>query len=462
MYSWETLGVSNADAALKGQDSMRLLATLLSLFLLTAGSLEAAAADHPIEGTKIVLTRSSSGKEKLVFVSSDSALMAPASLSADDPTLTGVSIDLFSGLDGASTLLTIPNAAAAAPAIWKQTGPDYRFVNGGAPDVVSGAKALLFKDGKKLKLIAKELPLPLSGRNTFVTIRITMGDTRYCARFNPANIKKDYAGRFIGRKAPAANVDDCTDFGMGIAEGPILPTNTEPCPAIQDGTLSFLGNNVRIRVSPDAATQNGPLVFAWHGLGSNPDAAIAHLLGPDSQLQQILDMGGMVAAPFGHGNLTEFTAADFEVADEIVACARQQVGIDPFQIHSVGFSAGGLQTTYMGTNRSNYIASIVGWSGGFSGPDQNPDNRVPSLMSHGGPGDFVYIPFDQLMEAYLDLIVGEGHFAIMCRHGLGHSVPSAIRERTLPFFLDHPFATVPSPYEGGLPVDFPAYCTASS
>ncbi len=442
---------------------MRLIAPLLGLLLLTTGALEATAADQPIEGTKIVLTRTSSGKEKLVFVSTDPSIAAPADLSADDPTLTGVSIDLFSGLDGASTVLSIPNAAAAAPAVWKDTFPKYRFVNGGAPDVVSGVKVLLLQDGKRLKLIAKEIPLPLSGRNSFVTIRITMGDTRYCARFNPSDVRKDYAGKFIGKKAPAANVEDCSDFGMGIIDGPTLPTNTEPCPTIQDGTISFLGNDVRIRMAPDAALQDGPLVFAWHGLGSSPNGAIAHLLGPDNMLQQILDMGGMVAAPFGHGGLTEFTQADFDVTDEILACALQQVGIDPFQIHSVGFSAGGLQTTVMGDSRSNYIASIVGWSGGFRGPvQQNPGNLIPSLLSHGGVGDFVFIPFNELMETYYSEVVAEGRFAILCRHGLGHSVPVAIRELTLPFFLDHPFGTVPSPYEGGLPAEFPGYCAASN
>ncbi|MDG2307046.1 MAG: hypothetical protein P8R42_20840 [Candidatus Binatia bacterium] len=441
---------------------MRKFTTLLSLTLLLAGSVEAIAADQPIEGTKIVLSRTSSGKEKLVFVSTDPAIVTPASLDADDPTISGVTIDLFSNLDGASTVITIPGAATAAPAIWKDTGPDYKFVNGGAPNVVSGAKVLLLRDGKKIMLVAREVPLPLSGRNGFVTIRITMGDTRYCARFNATDVKKDYAGKFIAKKASANDIEDCTDFGLGIIDGPALPTSTEPCPTITDGTINFLGNAVRIRVSPDAALRNGPLVFAWHSLGSNPNGAISHLLGPDNMLQQILDMGGMVAAPFGHGGLTEFGHADFPVTDEIVACAMQQVGIDPFQIHSIGFSAGGLQTTLMGFERSGYIASIVGWSGGFPGNDQDPTNLVPSLLSHGGPGDFVFIPFDELMEDYYDLIVSEGHFAIMCRHGNGHSVPTAIRQRTLPFLLDHPFGTVPSPYEGGLPASFPGYCTASS
>ena len=63
------------------------------------------------------------GKEKLVFTSTDPSSGTPASLGADDPTITGVTIDLFSNLDGASTVMTIPGAATAAPAIDRLTGP---------------------------------------------------------------------------------------------------------------------------------------------------------------------------------------------------------------------------------------------------------------------------------------------------------------------------------------------------
>jgi len=441
---------------------MRLFSTFFVCLLIASPAADAAAADQPIEGTKLVLTRSASGKEKLVFVSSDPAITTPAASSADDPTLTGITIDLFSNLDGASTTLTIPDAVSASPALWKETGPDYKFVHKSAPDALSGAKVLLMKDGKKLKLVAKEVPLPLSGTNGFVTIRIAMGDTRYCARFNPANVKRDYAGRFIGKKAPASNVTDCSDFGMGIIDGPILPTNAEPCPTITDGVHTFRGKSVRIRVAPDAPLQNGPLVFAWHGLGGSPNGALSLLAG-NNQLQDILDMGGMVAAPDGGGPPFEFSDPIYwEVMDEVVACAMQQVGIDPFRIHSIGMSAGGLTTTILSYVRSNYLASIVAWSGGFMGTDQNPANTMPALLSHGGPSDFVFIAFEPIVEAYYAQIVSEGHFAILCRHGQGHTVPGAMGVLALDFMLDHPFGTYASPYAGGnVPASYPAYCTAS-
>jgi predicted esterase len=440
---------------------MRLRNTVLCLAVLAAGSSHAHAVDVPIEGRKLVLTRSNSGKEKLVFLASDPAIDPPAPGGDGDPTLHGVTIELHSGLDGASDPMGVPPSPATPPARWKDLGPDYEFVHKGAPDATSGVKTLVLREKGKLRIVAKEVPLPLSGRNVFVTIRITMGDTRYCARFDPNDVKRDHSGRFVAARSGKDEILDCTDFGLGLGGGPILPTNVEPCPTIQDGIVNFRGNPVRIRVAPDAAGKRGPLVFVWHGLGSNPNTAILHLLGVDAQIQQILDLGGVVAAPFGHGPPTEFGAGDFFTTDEIVACAIQQIGIDPFRIHSVGFSAGGLVTTLMSAMRSNYVASIVGFSGGFYGTDQNPDNLVPALVAHGGPGDVVFIPFEPLMENYYDQIVSEGHFAILCDHGQNHTVPLALLERTLPFFLAHPFGTTPSPYAGGLPAEFPAYCIAS-
>jgi len=42
-------------------------------------------ADQPISGAKLILTRTASGREKLVFISRDPAFLFPAPGSADDP-----------------------------------------------------------------------------------------------------------------------------------------------------------------------------------------------------------------------------------------------------------------------------------------------------------------------------------------------------------------------------------------
>lgn len=47
------------------------------------------------------------------------------------------------------------------------------------------------------------------------------------------------------------------------------------------------------------------------------------------------------------------------LADEIVACLAEANRIDPTHIHSMGMSAGGLQTTAISFVRSAYIASVA-------------------------------------------------------------------------------------------------------
>jgi hypothetical protein len=125
-------------------------------------------------------------------------------------------------------------------------------------------------------------------------------------------------------------------------------------------------------------------------------------------------------------------------------------------------SLGGLQTTAMSTARSNYIASVVAYSGSGFGPDQNPSNKVPAIVAHGGPSDIVIVHFDVLTEAYYTEMVDRGRFVIICGHGGGHTLPGPINGgRDWQFLLDHPFGTSPSPYAGGLPAGYPAYCEAS-
>ena len=421
----------------------------------------ASAADQPIEGTKLLLKRKGNGSEKLVFLSSDRGIELPAPGSPDDPRSAGVTIEFYSENDGGGATFVVPPAGVSERPLWRTSTTSFRFSHSAAPETWE-TRMLLLQEGRRIKLTAHGVPFSLDGNTGPIMIRITMGSRRYCARFGAEHIQRDETDRFLARRASTEGLLDCSGPDPdppGLT--PILPENQETCPEIVDGIVNFRGNNVRVRVSANAAEQDGPLVFVWHGLGSNPNGAIQHLLGPGNQLQQILDMGGMVAAPYGHGGLTEFTAADFETTDEVVACALDQIGIDPTRIHSVGFSAGGLITTLMSMERSNYVASVVGFAGGFTGFDQNPENRVPALLAHGGPGDIVFIQFDILTSAFYETIVAEGHFAILCDHGQGHSVPWALRSESLPFMLNHPFGTEPSPYAGGLPGAFPAYCIAS-
>jgi hypothetical protein len=124
-------------------------------------------------------------------------------------------------------------------------------------------------------------------------------------------------------------------------------------------------------------------------------------------------------------------------------------------------SAGGLQTTQMSYRRSGYLASVSTYSGGLISavPEMpDPDNLFAAMIFHGGPTDEVIVNFQTLSEAYRDDLRARGHFAFICDHGLGHTIPTDGRASSWQFLQDHPFGTVTSPYEAGLPQGFPAYC----
>jgi predicted esterase len=251
-----------------------------------------------------------------------------------------------------------------------------------------------------------------------------------------------------------------------------LPTPTGKCPTLADGDVVFAPadiepRSVRLWMSDAAATEDGPLVFYWHGTGSSPQEA-EYGLGSD-YIAQVVEQGGIVAAPShdpAAGDFPWFLVLggredDLLLADEVLACAIEQLGVDVTHIHTAGMSAGGLQTSQMSFRRSGYIASAAPYSGGILGvpPDQDPDNPLSAMIFHGGPDDEVIISFQQASETYQKAIADRGGFAFLCDHGMGHSIPQGAAQASVwKFFLAHPYGTRPSPYKDGLPDGFPDYC----
>ncbi len=431
--------------------------------LLTLAVLPAHAEDRPITGFKLSVSRTPTGTgllEQMVFESKDTGLIGPASGGADDPSLVGATIEVFSERDGLTAPILVPPAVSAVPAQWKSPKPnDYVFTHVDAPAAPSTVRRLDLRSGVKLRLVAYTAPFALAGGTGATVVRVSLGSVRYCARFESSAVRTDKPGRFLAKGSTSEPLADCSDLALGISR-PILPSPTRACPTLANGSNAILDKVVKLWVGPTATTQSGPFVFVWHGRLSTPEFAVDRLL-PGAQLQRILDMGGVVAAFEGDGTIVEF-ANYLPASDELLGCALEQFAIDTRRIHSIGFSAGGLQTTKLSQARSNYIASVVAYSGGFRAPFQNPDNRFPALVVHGGATDVYIINFEPLSVAYYDEIVAAGHFAILCNHNGGHAVPEVFADGlAVDFMLDHPFGRYRSPYVGGLPSGYPSYCSAS-
>lgn len=174
----------------------------------------AVAADQPVEGRKLLLKRSASGKEKAVFLSKDTALIGPTLGGSDDPTVVGATVDLCSNAGTASFTLPASN--------WRANGPGtvFKFTNKGAPQPPSSVKTALIKGGRTLKVVSKEAGLPLLGAEGQVAVRVTMGTTRNCALFTSDDIQKEAEGKLIAKTSSADVLADCSDAALGCTGSP--------------------------------------------------------------------------------------------------------------------------------------------------------------------------------------------------------------------------------------------------
>jgi hypothetical protein len=269
-----------------------------------------------------------------------------------------------------------------------------------------------------------------------------------------------------------------------------VPEPTGACPGFADGAgcttdatsmictfspAGIMARPVRIWMSDAARQKPGPLVTFWHGLTRTASDAVFALGGLGQPVvDAIVAKGGIVASPerSEKREATSFTELpwllalgsgdedDLLVHDEIVGCAIDEVGIDLRRIHSSGMSAGGLQTGQVTSRRSGYLASTAVFSGGqFGEPlDEDPDNKLPAILFHGGPNDVVVLKFMDSQIAFQQRLKEKGHFALLCDHGSGHTVPAPVAQAAWDFMQDHPYGVKPEPYANGLPATMPAFC----
>lgn len=251
---------------------------------------------------------------------------------------------------------------------------------------------------------------------------------------------------------------------------PIIPTPSSACPQFTSGTQTIMGLSTVILAGAPGPTK-GPLLITWHGTGSNGQQSLAQV--PTSVQNDIVQRGGIIVAPTDNGQVRSGTdvtyvlgvwydGADLDYADLVVGCAVRNHNIDPRRIYTTGCSAGGLMAGTMALERSSYVAAAAPNSGGIviAKPLQDPA-RVPACMTmHGGSSDVVIVSFTDTSMNLQNALAGTGAFRVDCNTDGGHCGASVqLLERSWDFMKAHPFGTRPSPYEGGLPTNFPSYCT---
>jgi predicted esterase len=261
---------------------------------------------------------------------------------------------------------------------------------------------------------------------------------------------------------------------------PRLPQPTGACPKLSgSGAYTFraAGRSLGVQLTAAAggasnAPSGGPLVLYFHSLGADA-SEVTKALG-QSAIDEVVARGGVVASFQDSPCLTcglpqdvVWYDEDDPVTDQVVACIVAQTHIDTRRIHVVGFSSGALHALHLLLARSDFIASVVSYSGGsVSEPPEPQDatNKVPALLASGQPGKdfFAGVDFRASSHEWSETYGARGYYTLLCDHDGEHEIPSAVVPHALRFLLDHPYRVEPEPYVQALPREFPSYCRSAA
>lgn len=284
-----------------------------------------------------------------------------------------------------------------------------------------------------------------------------------------------------GASPPSGSGGSSAGGGPVSSSGdPKLPAEVANCPTFKNGaTVKIPRKNsangsmsVVIYIDANAKSKpdpGGPLILYYHATGGQPSEV--HSGFGDQNIAAVTSKGGVVASftttscPSSCATTDDFVwwAEDADVQDTVVACAIQQAKIDTRRIHALGWSAGALHASWIGLARSNYMASVISYSGGYPvwpGTDtpQDASNHVASIMTYGDSSDVVVVSFPTQSKSWYSKLQPKGYYTMMCNHPGGHKIDTGVAPLSLQFFLDHPYKVSPEPYAGMIPSGYPSYC----
>jgi predicted esterase len=258
------------------------------------------------------------------------------------------------------------------------------------------------------------------------------------------------------------------DTGTVDATLPPVPPafSGDACPTMAGDELTFESAGVErtVKILWPAEPQGAPLWFNWHWLGGNASQAIQY-----QQLSEISDLGYIVVVPEARaGEDYEWAfykgaddSYDLTFFDDVLGCMIEQHNIDRKRVYSTGMSAGGLWTTNLAMNRSEYLAAAAPLSGGtepFQAYDV-PERDIPMMLTWGGEGDtYGGISFETATLSLRESLEADGHFVLLCEHDKGHDLPPVGLEHVIDFFAAHEYGDA-LPWQDELPSSLWSGCS---
>jgi poly(3-hydroxybutyrate) depolymerase len=238
------------------------------------------------------------------------------------------------------------------------------------------------------------------------------------------------------------------------------------CPELVEGVQSFasgeLTYEVTIRLPEEPA--GAPLAFVFHGLNGTSEQ-----IGTRLEIDRLVAAGAIAVLPqSGSGADFEWqfllqpdpeVNPDLRLFYDLLGCARQQFDIDMDRVWTTGMSAGGLWSSYLVLHASEWITAAAPFSGGVIGQVPYPARLVPVMLTWGGPEDqYSGFDFDAASEDFVFYLEDFGNPLIQCVNDLGHTVPPEAGVMLERFLRDQRWGD-PDPFAGGLPAEFPSWCS---
>lgn len=249
---------------------------------------------------------------------------------------------------------------------------------------------------------------------------------------------------------------------------PLATVSGGECPTMEAGKIDLVSNgidrSVRIIV-PESGAEGKGVVFAWYPLGGSANWLINAL-----DLENWAEANDLVVVvPIASGTqafewtfLQEPTENhDLVLYDDVRTCLYEAWQVDLGRVSSAGFSAGALWTSYLSLYRGDTLATILPFSGGTDPVITyvSPAGPFPALLPYGGESDTYgngLVNFYETQANFAADLAADGHFAVLCDHDLGHTIPPEGVDMMTAWLPAHIYGE-PSPFIGDLSA-LPEYC----
>lgn len=284
----------------------------------------------------------------------------------------------------------------------------------------------------------------------------------------------DTSAEVAGDGQSAADSAQSTEVAEDVAEAADVPPPLD-CPTFDNGlvTIQAAGVPRQLRVYLPPEPKGAGVLFLWHGNGGN-SKEISYGFGGKTLAAET---NAVLVAPDACCNTKEASTVccslitswgwsgpsqhDEALIDQTLACLKQQFQVDSQRVYTMGFSAGGLWSTWLAMHRAETFTAAAIFSGGVNSflEYEKAKWKIPLLLAYGGPGDQVgngLVDFFASAQEAIAEFGKHGHLLVTCDHGLGHTVPQGAPKWAAAFLNAH-VGQGPSPLTA-LPAGFPSYC----